>query len=59
VTAICEFMANEASTTIDLDGLAAIVATADVTTLASGRPLSNDRDDRWRVQINTRIEHDL
>jgi predicted transcriptional regulator of viral defense system len=56
---LIEFMANETGAAIDLDGLAAIVANANVTPLASGRPLSNDRDDRWRVQINTRIEHDL
>ncbi len=56
---LIEFMANETGTTIDLDGLAQLVDQADVTPLATGRPPSIDRDDRWRVQINTRIEHDL
>jgi predicted transcriptional regulator of viral defense system len=59
---LIEFMANETGVTIDLDGLATMVANADVTPLASGRPLWNNRDDRndrWRVQINTQIEHDL
>ncbi len=56
---LIEFMANKTGTTIDLEGLAGLVAHADVTPLAPGRPSSNDRDDRWRVQLNTRIEHDL
>ena len=56
---LIEFMARETGITVDVDGLAAFVAHAELTPLATGRPPSIDRDDRWRVQINTRIEHDL
>jgi predicted transcriptional regulator of viral defense system len=56
---LIEFMANEIGFAIDLDGLAALVASADVSPLAPGRPASTDRDDRWRVQLNTQVEHDL
>jgi predicted transcriptional regulator of viral defense system len=56
---LIEFMANETGTTIDLDGLAGLVAPAEITLLAPGQPASTDRNDRWRLQINTRIEHDL
>ena len=56
---LIEFMANETGTTIYLDGLATLVASADVTPLAPGRPATTDRNDRWRVQLNTRVEHDL
>jgi predicted transcriptional regulator of viral defense system len=56
---LIEYTAHETGTTIDLDGLAALVAHADFTPLAIGRPGSAGRDDRWRVEINARIEHDL
>ena len=56
---LIELMANETGITIDLDGLAALVAHADITPLAPAKPRSGERDDRWRLQINTRIEHDL
>ena len=56
---LIEFMTDETGIRIDLDGLAALVAHADVSSLAPGRPASIDRDDRWRVQLNIRIEHDL
>lgn len=56
---LIDFMAQETGTTIELDELAELVDRADVTPLATGRPPTNERDDRWRVQINTRIEHDL
>lgn len=56
---LIELMARETSTPIDLNGLAALVDHAEVTPLAPGRRPSTDRDDRWRVQLNTRIEHDL
>jgi predicted transcriptional regulator of viral defense system len=57
---LIEFMAHETGTTIDLDGLAELVAHADVRSLAPARRSGDDvRDDRWRLQINSRIEHDL
>ena len=56
---LIEFMARETGSTFDVDGLAELVDHADVTPLATGRPATGERDDRWRVQINTGIEHDL
>ena len=56
---LIEFMAHETGITIDLDGLAVLVARAELTPLAPSRPRVVDCDDRWRVQINIRIEHDL
>jgi predicted transcriptional regulator of viral defense system len=56
---LIEFMASEIGITIDLDGLAELVAHAELTPLAPGGPLSINRDRRWRVQLNIRIEHDL
>ena len=56
---LIEFMAQETGSAIDLDGLAQLVDHADATLLATGRPATGERADRWRVQINTRIEHDL
>ncbi len=56
---LIELMANQTGVTIELDALASLVAHADTVPLATGRPHVSERDDRWRVQLNTWIEHDL
>jgi predicted transcriptional regulator of viral defense system len=56
---LVEYMSRETSTAINLDDLASRVASADVTELAPGLPSLSDRDERWRIQPNIRIEHDL
>ena len=56
---LVEFMSGETSTAIKLDDLAAFVTSAEVTELAPSLPPFGDRDERWRVQPNIRIEHDL
>jgi predicted transcriptional regulator of viral defense system len=56
---LVEFMSRETSTAINLDNLASRVAAADITELTPSLPAFGGRDQRWRLQPNTQIEHDL
>jgi predicted transcriptional regulator of viral defense system len=56
---LVESMSRETSTALKLDDLALIIASADVTKLAPSLSSLGDRNERWRVQPNIRIEHDL
>lgn len=56
---LVEFMSRETSTAIRLDDLAAVITSADFTALAPSLPPQGERNERWRVQLNTKIEHDL
>jgi len=44
---------------IDLDRLAADIDSADYTSLDPRSPADGDRNQRWRIIINTAVEHDL
>ena len=56
---LIECMAGEVGVDIDLDGLAQQVTHNNYTPLSPSKPATRDLDKRWRVQINTTIEHDL
>jgi predicted transcriptional regulator of viral defense system len=56
---LVEFMSRETSTAINLDNLASRVAAADITGLTPSLPAFGGRDQCWRLQPNTQIEHDL
>ena len=56
---LIEYMAGEVGVDIELRKLAEYVTSINYTPLLPGKPATHDRDKRWRVQINTTIEHDL
>ncbi len=56
---LIDLMTTETDTVLDLAELRQLIATADFTRLSPDRPATDERDDRWRVLLNTAIEHDL
>ena len=56
---LIESLAGEVGVAIDLDELAQFVTNCNYTPLPPSRPATHHRDRRWRVQINTTVEHDL
>ena len=56
---LVEHMADEVGASIQLDRLEQIVADATYTVLNPQRPREGEHDRRWRVIVNTGIEHDL
>lgn len=56
---LVERMASEVGASIQLDWLEKLVAGATYTVLDPQRPREGEHDRRWRVIVNTDIEHDL
>lgn len=56
---LVETMADEVGVSIQLDPLAQLVDDATYTVLDPQRPRDGEHDRRWRVIVNTDIEHDL
>lgn len=56
---LIEFMARELDTVADVDPLAELVAGNDFTALEPREPAEGHRDARWRLIVNTAVEHDL
>lgn len=56
---LIECMARQVGVDIELEGLAQRMTYSNYTPLSPSKPATSDRDKRWRVQINTTIEHDL
>ncbi|HEX7096456.1 MAG TPA: type IV toxin-antitoxin system AbiEi family antitoxin [Acidimicrobiales bacterium] len=56
---LVERMADEVGASIQLDRLEQLVADATYTVLDPQRPREGEHDRRWRVIVNTDIEHDL
>ena len=56
---LIESMAREVGVGIKLEELAQLVTYSNYTPLSPGKPATRGRDKRWKVQINTTIEHDL
>lgn len=56
---LVEHMADEADASIQLDRLEQLVADATYTVLDPQRPRGGEHHRRWRVIVNTDIEHDL
>jgi len=54
-----EHMAHETDVDIDISSLAALVSSHDYTMLDPKSGREGERDTRWRVVINTEVEHDL
>lgn len=52
-------MADDVASSIELDPLEELVADATYTVLDPQRPREGEHDRRWRVIVNTDIEHDL
>ena len=52
-------MARELDAVVEIDELAEMVAGLDFTTLEPGGPAEGHRDARWRLIVNTDVEHDL
>lgn len=55
---LVEFMANEIGVTVDLEALDEVLAEAPYVALDPHGPREGERDRRWRVIVNTDIEHD-
>lgn len=56
---ITEHMAREVGASIELDALAELVAVRDYTVLDPRSAAEGERDPRWRIVVNTDVEHDL
>ena len=56
---LIECMAGEVGVDLELEGLAQHMTNSNYTPLSPGKRATGERDKRWRVQINTTIEHDL
>lgn len=56
---LIEHMAEEVGTPVALDELAAWVKSRDYTLLDPRSDVRGARDDRWRIVVNTDVEHDL
>ena len=56
---LIEYMAREVDVDVELQELAQYVTNSNYTPLSPSNPATRDRDKRWRVQINTNIEHEL
>jgi predicted transcriptional regulator of viral defense system len=56
---LVEHMAGEVGASIQLDRLEQLLADASYTVLDPQRPRDGERDRRWRVVVNTEVEHDL
>lgn len=56
---LIDFMANEVGVTVRLDALHHALAEVPYVTLDPHQPRGGERDRRWRVIVNTDIEHDL
>lgn len=56
---LIEFMARELDTVVEIDPLAELVAGNDFTALEPREPAEGHRDARWRLIVNTEVEHDL
>jgi predicted transcriptional regulator of viral defense system len=54
-----EFMAAEVGATVELDDLAELVAEREYTVLDPRAAADGRRDRRWRLCVNTEVEHDL
>ncbi len=56
---LIDLITTETDRVLDLERLRHLIATADFTRLSPDRPATDEFDDRWRVLVNTAIEHDL
>lgn len=56
---LIEYMADEIGSPVEFDRLAELVRANGWTPLDSHRNADGERDQRWRVVVNTEIEHDL